>query len=329
MSSPARLSLLLSFFLCLAAVAKAEDEPPAQVPPPPLAVAQLSMPEYMAELDRLSLATERLNSSEDASKLIETIPQAWRVVGTGGTFEISSGWVRSDLAEWQKGLTRGIQDRIISRLGELRSEAASFQASQPDSSLQRALLNQILASPEFKAVRGPGWWDRWKQQVQNWLLNLLLHLFSSSAIPTISNVVVYGLIGLALLALAYWIYRTIRDNARLEVLFPDTLPVSSKEWTAWMAEAHAAADAANWRDAVHLAYWCGVSFLEAQGWWPPDRARTPREYLRLLPSSSEHGPTLRALTGTFEVVWYGTQPADAQAFSNTIAQLEKLGCQYR
>jgi hypothetical protein len=46
----------------------------------------------------------------------------------------------------------------------------------------------------------------------------------------------------------------------------------------------------------------------------------------LLPSSSEHHPTLMALTRSFEVVWYGKQEADADAFSQTLAQLEKLGC---
>jgi hypothetical protein len=93
-----------------------------------------------------------------------------------------------------------------------------------------------------------------------------------------------------------------------------------------MAEARAAADRGNWREAIHLAYWCGVSFLEAQGMWRPDYARTPREYLRLLPSSSQHHPPLAALTRSFEVVWYGTQEADADSYSQTLAHLEKLGC---
>jgi hypothetical protein len=329
MSSRQRLSLLALLLVCLVGIGKADDDKPPSDLPSSLPIPALSIPEYTAELDRLALSTRRLAHSEDASTLIKGIPPSWRVQGTEGVFEVSSEWLRSDLAEWLKTPKREIQDRIISRLGVLQSEATSFQVPQADSSSQRSLLNQILAAPEFKAVHGPSWWDRLKQQVQDWLFNLLLRFFSSSAIPTISNIVVYGLIGLALLALAYWMYRTIRDNARMELLFQGTLPVSSKEWSVWMAEAHAAAEAGNWRDAVHLAYWCGISFLEAQRWWPPDRARTPREYLRLLPSSSEHGPALRALTGTFEIVWYGTQAADAEAFTNTVAQLEKLGCQYR
>jgi hypothetical protein len=94
-----------------------------------------------------------------------------------------------------------------------------------------------------------------------------------------------------------------------------------------MQEARLAAEGGNWRDAIHLGYWCGISFLEAQELWRPDTARTPREYLRLLPSASEHRKTLGTLTRTFELVWYGTQEADENAFSEALAQLEKLGCQ--
>jgi hypothetical protein len=294
----------------------------AEVPP-------LLVPQYIAELDRIESATSKLVRPEDASPLIASIPTSWRVQDGPTVYWVSSEWLRSDLAAWQKNPKSEFQERSIFHLGVLRSEVVSLQLPQSDVSQRRAALSQILASPEFSAVHGPTWWDRLKQRFVEWLFHLLSRFFSSSAIPTISNVLVYGLIGIAALALAYWIYRTIRDNAGVETILPGTLPVSSKEWSVWMAEARAAADAGNWRDAVHLAYWCGISFLEAQGWWPPDRARTPREYLRLLPSSSEHQPALRALTRGFEIIWYGTQEADARAFSETVAQLEKLGCQYR
>jgi hypothetical protein len=170
--------------------------------------------------------------------------------------------------------------------------------------------------------------DRLKQRLVEALINLMGRIFHSSSIPTISNVLVYGLMALALLAVAYWMYRTIRNNSGVEAIVPLTLTVSSKGWKIWMKEARSAAESGNWREAIHLGYWCGISFLEAQELWRPDIARTPREYLRLLPSASEHREPLRRLTRTFELVWYGTQAADANAFSETIAQLEKLGCQF-
>jgi len=52
-----------------------------------------------------------------------------------------------------------------------------------------------------------------------------------------------------------------------------------------------------------------------------------RDTCDFLPAASEHRKTLGSLTRTFELVWYGTHEADANAFSETLAQLEKLGCQ--
>jgi hypothetical protein len=104
------------------------------------------------------------------------------------------------------------------------------------------------------------------------------------------------------------------------------MPVSARGWRIWLAEARAAAQSGNWRDAVHLAYWAGISLLETQGAWRPDSARTPREYLRLIPEANPHRPTLSSLTRKFELVWYGGQPADEQVFAQTLEELEKLGC---
>jgi uncharacterized protein DUF4129 len=123
-----------------------------------------------------------------------------------------------------------------------------------------------------------------------------------------------------------WMYRTIRSSAAHETILAGPLPVSAKEWTVWLAEARAAANRGDWRDAIHLAYWCSISYLEARGVWRPDRARTPREYLRLMPPSSADRPALAALTQGFELVWYGMQDADADAFAQALAQLKKLGC---
>jgi Domain of unknown function (DUF4129) len=137
---------------------------------------------------------------------------------------------------------------------------------------------------------------------------------------------VYGLMGLAGLALIYFAYRAIWSNRELERVVPTDLPVSAKEWVVWLSEARAAAAKREWRDAIHLAYWAGISFLERQGMWKPDRARTPREYLRLL-STNEYRETLTALTRIFELAWYANRGASERTFAQTLQELEKLGCQ--
>jgi len=316
-----RHGLLVLWCLFLCAVCLAQPEPGA----PPTRT--LTVSEYIAELDDLASATKQLATPEEVPKLLNSIPPVWRVQTPQRTFEVSSEWLRQNLNEWQRKPSAEIQDRTFARLQILRSEAASFQDSSTDVSQKRVLLDGILAGREFQSVHGPTWLDRFKQRALELLINLLGRVFQSSAIPTIGNVVVYGMMALALLAVAYWMYRTIRNNAGVEPIGHHSLPVSSKGWKLWMSEARRAADSGNWRDAIHLGYWCGISFLEAQELWPPDTARTPREYLRLLPAASEHRKTLGSLTRTFELVWYGTHEADANAFSETLAQLEKLGCQ--
>src|SRR5205807_6946990 len=121
-------------------------------------------------------------------------------------------------------------------------------------------------------------------------------------------------------------YRAIWKRQAFTEVIPKDVAVSAKEWAIWLAEARAAAAKGEWRDAVHLAYWAGISFLERQGLWRPDRARTPREYLRLLSSSSEHRETLTALTRIFELAWYAKRDASESTFSQTLQELEKLGC---
>jgi hypothetical protein len=313
-------ALVLSFlFLSTASIAQLQaTQSPTRT---------LTLSEYVAELDRLASVDKQLAHPEDVPKLLDSIPSVWQIQTPRETFYVSSTWLLRELNEWQRKPDREIQERIFSRLQILRSEAVAFGKPVTDVSQKRALLNGILAGREFQDIHGPTWLDQLKQRILELLVNLLGRVFQSSSIPTIGNAIIYGLIALAILAVAYWMYRTIRSNTGVETILPHSSPISSKGWKLWMNDARLAADRGNWRDAIHLGYWCGISFLEAQGLWRPDTARTPREYLRLMPTASEHCETLSSLTRTFELVWYGTQEADANAFVETLAQLEKLGCQ--
>jgi len=215
---------------------------------------------------------------------------------------------------------------ISEGLRALRAEAASFELPSEDVSGSRALLTRILADREFQGIHGPTAIDRLKQRIQRFFSWLLGRALRSSAIPTISRVLVNVLIGLAVLIVAYLMYRALRRTAVLETAPLNTPPRSVKEWTLWLKEARGAANTGCWRDAIHFVYWCGIAFLEAQGVWRPDRARTPREYLRLLPPSSEYLQTLTTLTSGFERVWYGTEDANAERFAQALTDLKKLGC---
>jgi hypothetical protein len=287
----------------------------------------LTTPEYRAELDRLLLAARQLDSSGGATpQPLHDLPQSWHVATNQQEFEVSTEGLQRDVRRYEKEKNVTNAAAIRTRLQTFRSDLDGFEKPLADVSANREELNSILARREFRDVQGPSWFDRLKQRLLEFILNFLGRLIRSAAIPTISKFFVYGLMGLAVAALAFVAYRSLWSNRDFDSIVPKDLPISAKEWAIWLSEARAAAAKGDWRDAIHLAYWAGISFLERQGTWKPDRARTPREYLRLLSSSSEHRETLTALTRIFELTWYANRGASERTFSQTLEELEKLGC---
>ncbi len=318
----------------------AEPVTAAAVTSAPLPSAPLSAAEYRADLDGLLSATLELDSSgKPTPQLLNDLPPSWRVQLDGREFEVSAEGLRRDVRRYEKEKNAANATAIRARLQSLRSDLDGYEKSPADASASRAELNSILARPEFSEDHGPKWLSgirEWLDELKESLLDvlrrglrflfhILMRLFGLSAIPTIGKYFVYGLIGLAVLAFGYFAYRTIVRGNDLEGVALANLPVSAKEWVVWLSEARAAAARREWRDAIHLAYWAGISFLERQGTWKPDKARTPREYLRLL-GASEYRETLSALTRIFELAWYANREASERSFSETLQELEKLGC---
>jgi hypothetical protein len=311
----------LVFCLIAPAVARAQDATAGRV---------LSVSEYISELDAVSAAIKGADPgqtffSEDASGPV--VPASWRVQGGGRVFEIPTDWLRRDLRRWRSTHDAATYARIVERLEELRSEAARFQQPPADISPTRGLAAEILNTPEFRDVHGPTWIDRVRQRAYRLMNRLFARMFESSAFPTISRALVYMLLASAGLTAIVWLSRFRRRPAQqpADTAAADEAP-QTIAWTRWLTEAEAAAAAGRWREAVHCSYWCAVSFLEANGAWPADRTRTPREYVRLLPASSGARPALAELTRLFERVWYGTDRADAEALAEAATHLKRLGC---
>ncbi len=289
--------------------------------------ADLTVAEYRSQLDQLLDSAQQLDSSRhDVAPVLRDLPQSWRVHTDEQDFTISAEGLRQDVKKFEQKGDYAAALAIQSRIQALRRDLDGFEKSPQDVSSNREHLAALLARPEFRDVRGPSFLDRLAQKLLTIILSWLGRLFRSSAIPTISKFLVYTLIGLAVLALGWLAYRQIKSAGERENVVPTDLPVSAKDWALWLAEAQEAAQQHNWREAIHLAYWAGISFLEHQGTWRPDRARTPREYLRLLSSSSEHRETLAALTQIFELTWYAKREANKGAFAQALQALERLGC---
>ena len=286
----------------------------------------LSLPDYVAELHRLQAGVDDLQKDpHSATLLARSVPAQWTVQAEGKNFQIDNNWLKGKLGETEKN-PAAVPAELHHHLAALLADAEGFQQPAVDVSRERTKLNEILSRREFHNVHGPSWWDLLKQRIFRFLARLFQQAFGSSSFGEVGRYFVWTLIGIAVVALAYWVFKTIKRNSGIERILPETLPVSAKQWATWMAEAQAAARDGRWRDAVHLAYWAGISFLEEQGMWRPDRARTPREYLRLLAPTSAYCAALSRLTGQFELIWYGYKEAGPESFSETLIYLENLGC---
>jgi hypothetical protein len=287
----------------------------------------MSVQDYIARLDRLASALAA-DTGTDAgvARSLDEWSGTLRVDGSTRVFEIATDSIERDLRAWRLRHDQSARLRLLSDVGLRRSEAERFERPPAASSNERAILVGVLAGREFQDLHGPTWRERLQQRLLQWLVRLIGRIVDASAIPTIGSGLVYGLVAFALIVLALVTYRFIRRRGDAELSLAPRAVIFQKDWPRWLADAQAAAAGAQWREAVHFTYWCAVAFLETKGAWRPDRARTPREYLRLLSASSADRDQFGALTRDFERIWYGADAADRQAFDESIARLRQLGC---
>jgi hypothetical protein len=285
--------------------------------------------EYRDRLGQFSASVDLLkNHPEQAEQLVTEIPNQLNV--NTGTREITVNFrdLKNDLASFSSAEASQKPGRLLQirdYLGEL--QLAAINLSTSDHKTEQQKLNEILARHEFHKVRGPSAADTLLAKIYRWLARWLFKLrIGSGATNNVLQGMVYTLVGLAVLLMLIWTARSLRrqepDFAREIMPFAP----SAKSWRAWLAEARQSAHMQDWRNAIHLAYWAGISSLESGGAWKPNRARTPREYLRMVGTRSPHHRPLSALTRKFEVVWYGERVVAEADFQETLAQLEQLGC---
>ena len=287
---------------------------------------ELSLPEYIEELDRIAAAIDGdIVNPRTTAEIIRSLPGRWEIRHDGGTYAVSSKWLESALVKSPQNGSEEARRTIDS----LRLDALAAQKARPIFSLEKQKIDDILARREFRDVKRPQLTllERLRLKILVFLQRLFNGIFGSSVFPEISKFVIWILAGVALAALAFWIYKAIKQSGKLEyAILSEIAPVSARPWPEWLARAHEAAAAGDWREAVRLSYWGGISFLESNGLWPPNRARTPREYLRMLPSSNEHRETLVSLTRKFETIWYGGAEPGPESFSESLNFLERMGC---
>jgi len=207
--------------------------------------------------------------------------------------------------------------------GESAADDRVPAASAARSVRARAVLQEILSTPEFAPPKGPTLRDRLSKRVRAWLLEFLRRTgIGGGSGRWLANTLAWGVAVLALIGLLVLI---IRRRWRRDGSMPQPFAVaearqSSREWVSRAHQAMAAGDA---REAVRCAHMAAVLRFEEQGLWRTDQARTPREYVRLLPTSDRRRVPFHELTGEFERSWYGARAVDS---SRIWQWLEACGC---
>ncbi len=220
---------------------------------------------------------------------------------------------------WGRIATTGLFALSIARLS---AQTAPSPAEVADA---KARLSAILATQEFSRVHGATWFDQIRDRISRWILERLASLLGSSALPMITESLIYFVIALAVVLIIWRLVKITQRQSKADETLLGLKSLPSRSWSDWIADAQAASAEGRWRDAVRLVYWSGIVFLEERGTWRPDSSRTPREYLSLV-AASETAPALGKLTRLFEHVWYGTDNADRSRFDEAVAHLRSLGC---
>ena len=289
-----------------------------------------TLQQYISELDRCSAVLNGRQSDPAAFRNLRgTLPAQWTVVDGGQTYTIHTDWLTGALAALRVDTPakNPLLVQTQQRLAALRAAAQSMGEQSAHLPETRNKLDRILSAKEFQGQAAPSWFDLLKARFYAWIDKMLDKIFGHFRHGReIGNVIAWSLIVLAALLLAFWAVRaSLGGGSRTEMdLEGGGRPEGG--WRDWLRNARAAAERGDYRAAIHAGYWSGVMRLEEAHHLPQDRARTPREALRLIRRDSADYAPLAQLTRRFELVWYGYRAATETDWSDAMEQLEKLGC---
>lgn len=319
--------LIAVLFCLLLGTALAQLEPRGPI---------VSLAQFQSQLDQLNSQVADLAAfPQRAEALRKSLPPYWTVIGGRLPVDVSTKFLDQALTDFQvQGAAQKelILKELHTQLTVMRAAADSYTQPERTDAAMRKRLDEILAAREFSSVHGPSLFQQWMDRIADWLRRWWDKLFGAMNLTPpdftwVGRIFVWLVIAAGASVLGVWLYRIYRRKPveyQREII---PFAPSARSWRLWLQDARTHAARGDWRNAIHLAYWAGVSYLEASGSWTPDRARTPREYLKEVDVRDPKKPTFTSLTRRFENVWYGSHAANASDFDQTLSELEKLGCQ--
>jgi hypothetical protein len=333
--------LVVVLFLLFAPIisARAQESSGANASP---AASFLDARSFAAELRQLqSEVAKNQATPQQIIQLRTSLPAKWKIETADGRYEIPTEPLGTLLEKAEKEKDAAQRAALMHDanqwLDEEAGEAESYTAAESQNhSSARGALSEILAQREFTGVRTATARERFQEKLEEWLERVVEWFIGHIGRHTTGAGIFFELLLLAAVAwLCAMLVRFWMRRARIDELQAPQSVAIARSWQEWIRAARAASERGDFREAVHSAYWAGISYLEAAEVIEPDRARTPREYLRLLakprPDAAASLETpraaLAALTVRLEQVWYGRRPASREDFLESMRQIEGLGCQ--
>src|SRR6202051_3719265 len=287
---------------------------------------------FASELQRLEVDLQTQPSPTGIKKFRDGLPQSWDVTTPEHSYSISTKPLRDQL----NGNSTNNAETWLEHL-QVEVQSAQRAEGQPLAAAHTH-LNKILAGRGFEGVRPPTYLELLRERVSAWLQRMLIRLFSGLSRHPIGAKVLFWVVliaGVGFVALCIFRYISARDS--MNFFQPGSTTVTTRTWQEWIHAAREAAARGDFREAVHSAYWAGITRLEETGTLPRDRTKTPREYLRLIdtrprgtevddPVAQDYKKPLTALTSRLERIWYANRMARLEDFDDSLRQLEALGC---
>ena len=295
---------------------------------------QLDLQSYISTLDRFSVEVGHLaDHPEQAAAIEKQLPPSWPVQADGQSFSVSTDWLRRQLAAiTQHPDHAGNTTKVIQiRLRLMQSEAQNLEmARSVPLGVARNQLQGILSRREFRSAQKESWFSNLKDRVNAAIQRFWQRIFSRlGSHPVIADFLIWALGVFFVLLIMLLLVRAILRPARFRGLGLEAPRAEPATWRDFARQGLHAAAQNDFRNAVRLAYWTGVHWLENLGVLETRTDCTHREYLRLLPQDYAQRATFCHLTSDFERVWYGGQTASSKDFDSVVAQLELLGCRFQ
>ncbi|CAN5482158.1 DUF4129 domain-containing protein [soil metagenome] len=200
-------------------------------------------------------------------------------------------------------------------------------AANDNTATRLALLNQILAQPEFNTPLSL--WDRFWRWLRSFLPDLDASPVSRGT-STVIRLIVWAIAGvggiLLIFLLSYWLQGLLGNfvsdfEARRRLASGEGLPLTA---SAARQQATTLAAAGNYRDAVRQLYLSALLALEERNLITYDRSLTNREVLAQLRHQTNVQNHLQPVVETFDNVWYGIQEPDQATFTNYEREIDQL-----